>query len=290
MKGEKNSFFKKLKNKYRLIVFNETSFKEVWGIKLSRLKLISISVLTFIFISFLIIITIAYTPLKEYIPGYPSGEIKTNIILNALKVDSLEEELRLKDQYFQNIKSIISGSEINNFIDNKSDTIKDSIYKVNLNHKIIEDDSLLRAKIENEDKYNVSLNLQYQKTDDLSDIHFFPPLKGIVTNKFNKKDKHFGVDIVSSANEPISATLKGRVIFASWTLETGNVIQIQHENNIISIYKHLDHLIVEEGDEVNKADPIAFVGNTGEITTGPHLHFELWYNGKSLNPEDYINF
>lgn len=290
MKGEKNSFFKKLKNKYRLIVFNETSFKEVWGIKLSRLKLISISVLTFIFISFLIIITIAYTPLKEYIPGYPSGEIKTNIILNALKVDSLEEELRLKDQYFQNIKSIISGSEINNFIDNKSDNIKDSIYKVNLNHKIIEDDSLLRAKIENEDKYNVSLNLQYQKTDDLSDIHFFPPLKGIVTNKFNKKDKHFGVDIVSSANEPISATLKGRVIFASWTLETGNVIQIQHENNIISIYKHLDHLIVEEGDEVNKADPIAFVGNTGEITTGPHLHFELWYNGKSLNPEDYINF
>lgn len=290
MKGEKNSFLKKLKNKYRLIVFNETSFKEVWGIKLSRLKLISISVLTFIFISFLIIITIAYTPLKEYIPGYPSGEIKTNIILNALKVDSLEEELRLKDQYFQNIKSIISGSEINNFIDNKSDNIKDSIYKVNLNHKIIEDDSLLRAKIENEDKYNVSLNLQYQKTDDLSDIHFFPPLKGIVTNKFNKKDKHFGVDIVSSANEPISATLKGRVIFASWTLETGNVIQIQHENNIISIYKHLDHLIVEEGDEVNKADPIAFVGNTGEITTGPHLHFELWYNGKSLNPEDYINF
>ena len=290
MKGEKNSFLKKLKNKYRLIVFNETSFKEVWGIKLSRLKLISISVLTFIFISFLIIITIAYTPLKEYIPGYPSGEIKTNIILNALKVDSLEEELRLKDQYFQNIKSIISGSEINNFIDNKSDNIKDSIYKVKLNHKIIEDDSLLRAKIENEDKYNVSLNLQYQKTDDLSDIHFFPPLKGIVTNKFNKKDKHFGVDIVSSANEPISATLKGRVIFASWTLETGNVIQIQHENNIISIYKHLDHLIVEEGDEVNKADPIAFVGNTGEITTGPHLHFELWYNGKSLNPEDYINF
>ena len=290
MAKNKTSFFSKLKHKYRLVVFNENSYQEVWWIKLSRLKLINIFILLFIFFATIIILAIAYTPLKEYIPGYPSGEIKKDIILNAIKVDSLEQALKIKEQYFNNLKNIISGEELNNYVDYNKDTISDSIYNVDLNHKLSKDDSLLRVKIESEDTYNISSYEIAENSNSLSDIHFFPPLKGIITNKFDKKNHHYGVDIVSSANEPIAATLKGRVIFAGWTLQTGYVIQIQHENNLISIYKHLDHLIVEEGDKVNTADPIAFVGNTGEETTGPHLHFELWHNGKALNPEDYINF
>ncbi len=290
MTKNKTSFFKKLKHKYRLVVFNENTYQEVWWIKLSRLKLINAFILLFILFATITALAIAYTPLKEYIPGYPSGEIKNNIILNAIKVDSLEQALKIKEQYFNNLKKIIYGKELNNYVNYNKDTISDSIYNIDLNHKLSKNDSLLRVQIESKDSYNISSYETITISDNLSDIHFFPPLKGIITNKFDKKNHHYGVDIVSSANEPIATTLDGMVIFAGWTLQTGYVIQIQHKNNLISIYKHLDHLIVEEGDEVKTADPIAFVGNTGEETTGPHLHFELWYNGKPLNPENYINF
>ncbi len=290
MAKNKTSFLKKLKHKYRLVVFNEDSYKEVWWIKLSRLKLINIFTIFTIVLVTIIILSIAYTPLKEYIPGYPSGEIKKDIILNAIKVDSLEQALKIKDQYFNNLKKIIKGEKLNNYVDYNKNTHTDSIYKVDLNHKLTVDDSLLRIKIEREETYNVSPYEITKTSNNLSDIHFFPPLKGIITNKFDKKNHHYGVDIVSQANEPITAVLKGRVIFTGWTLKTGYVIQIQHDNNLVSIYKHLDNLIVEEGDKVNTADPIAFIGNTGEETTGPHLHFELWHNGNALNPEDYINF
>jgi murein DD-endopeptidase MepM/ murein hydrolase activator NlpD len=137
---------------------------------------------------------------------------------------------------------------------------------------------------------NLSGSAAESQNTDLSKIHFFVPLKGLVTNKFNAGTTHFGVDMVSVANSLISSVLSGTVIFAGWTLDTGYVIYIQHRNNLVSVYKHNAELLKDVGDVVIAGDAIAIIGNSGELSTGPHLHFELWQNGIAIDPELYIDF
>lgn len=287
-KKKKSKFINKLTNKYRLIFLNDSTFQELGYIRLSRLNIITVTGTLFIFLVALTYIAIAYTPVRELIPGYPDAEMRHNIINNRIQLDSLELELKFRDQYFENLSLIISGKEPNNFLNISNDTLKKE-YK-NIQFSKPSADSTLRKEIELIPKPEVQAEEPVQTNTSLEKVHFFPPARGIITNSFNPLNNHFGTDIVAAPNEVVKATLDGTVIMASWTLQTGYVMQIQHKNNIISFYKHNAELLKKVGARVKAGDAIAIIGNSGELTTGPHLHFELWYNGMAINPEDYIIF
>jgi murein DD-endopeptidase MepM/ murein hydrolase activator NlpD len=277
----------RLRDKYRLIIYNDNTFEEVGFIRLTGFNLLWIlGALSFIMVS-LTFVLIAYTSVRELIPGYPDTNIRREIVMNALRLDSLEHEIVKRDLYFQNINSIIMGRKPANVGDTSSQKNQEKNIVFSKSPK----DSLLRLQVEDEEQFNLAVNTNEKYvTTNLSQIHFFTPLRGVVTNGFYSETNHYGTDIVAGPNEVIKATLDGTVILASWTLETGYVIQIQHENNIISVYKHNAELLKKAGSRVVAGEPIAIVGNSGELTSGPHLHFELWFNGRPLNPEDYIVF
>lgn len=285
-KEKKQSFVQRLKHKYRLSIYRDETFEEVVNYKLSRLNVFALlGSFLFIFMAIIVVI-IAYTPVREFIPGYPDAHTRRHMVMNEKRQDTLELELQKRDQYFENIKRIIAGEEPESY---------ENVTNTEVNYDNIEftrsvEDSLIREIFESDDQFNLSLLDNNSKVSGISQLHFFPPVKGIVTNSFNSGMNHYGTDVVSRANEVVKSTLEGTVMMATWTLETGWVIQVQHDNNIISIYKHNAELLKKVGDHVNVGEPIAIIGNSGELTTGPHLHFELWYNGVPLDPEDYISF
>ena len=287
-KKKKNSFFKRLRHKYRLIIYNDNTFEEVFQIRLTRLNVFIVIGLLSSVLILLTTILIAYTPLREFIPGYPSGETVQLIRMNSLMVDSLENEIVLRDLYMDNLKALINGEEPKK-IDRK--TVIDSLknYK-NIDLRASAEDSTFRQKVESEDEFSLNLNNKNAKAEAFNLLHFFFPVKGMVTDKFNLKGKHFGIDIVTKPDEMVLATLDGTITFSGWTLETGYMVEIQHPNEIISAYKHLSHIFKTAGTKVKAGDVIGIVGNTGELTTGPHLHFELWYKGNPIDPQKYIVF
>ena len=285
---KKRKLINKLTHKYRLVFLNDSTFQEVGYIRLSRLNIISITGTLLIILIALTYVAIAYTPLRELIPGYPDAEMRSNIIQNRIRLDSLEVELQFRDQFFNNLAVIISGNEPNNYLNLPSDTVKKDYKNIQFSHYPA--DSALQRETGITTRYISTPAEASQNTVKLEKIHFFPPAKGIVTNSFNPLNNHFGTDIVAAPNEVVKATLDGTVIMASWTLETGYVMQIQHDNNLTSLYKHNAELLKKVGTRIKAGDAIAIVGNSGELTTGPHLHFELWHNGIALNPEDFIIF
>jgi murein DD-endopeptidase MepM/ murein hydrolase activator NlpD len=286
-KRKNKKYIHKLLYKYRLVILNDNTFEEIGYIRLTRLNIISLTGTFLILLIALTYTTIAYTPIRESIPGYPDTEMRNNIIQNALRLDSLDKELKFRDQYFGNLSQIISGGVPNDFMGQSADT---GTNISNIQFTRSASDSLLRSEIEFSDKIGISSNPEKKESIKLERIYFFTPVKGLVTNSFNPLTNHFGTDIVAAPNEVVKAILDGTVIMAAWTIETGNVIQIQHEKNLISIYKHNAELLKKIGDRIKAGDAIAIVGNSGELTTGPHLHFELWQNGIALNPEEYIIF
>ena len=276
----------KLKHKYRLVFFNDNTFEEVWHLRLSLLNVLSAVGTISLFLVLLVIVLMAFTPLRELIPGYPNEVMRRKIVQSALRLDSLEKKLQLRDQYFANLNALISGDEPIKY---------DSAQKADKNYKNIKftksvQDSLFRQKYEEEEQFNFSVARTSKLESSIAEMHFFPPVKGIITNTYNVKENHLGIDIVGAPNEVVKATLDGTIVLATWTLETGYIIQIQHQNNVISIYKHNANLLKKVGSQVRAGDAIAILGNSGELTTGPHLHFELWYNGKPVNPQDYLIF
>lgn len=276
----------RLNDKYRLIIYNDQTFKEVWYLRLSKLNFIALIIAIFILLSAGIYSLVAFTNIREMIPGYPDDNVRRAILMNALRLDSLENEIRMRDNYFRNLNAIISGEEPDNML-----AIADtSIEYSNIEFTKSLEDSILRMQIEEEEQYNLTVLDDIPSSSGLVSIHFFAPIKGHVTNGFNAYENHFGTDIVAAPNEVVKATLDGTVIMASWTVETGYVLEIQHNNNLISIYKHNAELLKKVGNLVKAGDAIAIIGNSGELTTGPHLHFELWYNGTPVNPEEYIVF
>lgn len=281
----KRKLIRKLRDKYRMVILNDSTFEEVMAFRLSRLNVIAYFGLIVIVLTGLITVLIAFTPLREYIPGYPDGNMRRNIVRNTIMVDSLENELRIRDQYVQNIKNIILGNHT--FSYHQDDT--GAVYEDISFSKSVED-SLFQLQVEQEEQYNFSIFNEYAREESLTKIHFYKPLNGLIINEFNIEEEHLGIDIVASENDPVSAVLDGTVIMASWTLETGNVVQVQHANDFVSIYKHNAEILKKTGDLVKTGDVIAIFGNTGEFTTGPHLHFELWHKGVPVNPEEYINF
>ena len=288
MNKPRRKLSQKLKDKYRLIVYNDNTFEEVGYVRLTGFNLLWIvGAIGFILVS-LTFILVAYTSVRELIPGYPDNRIRREIVLNAIKLDSLQHEIELRDKYFTNINNIISGRDPLDMGKAKTESLRTK----NIKFTKSENDSVLRKQVEVEEQYNLSFSQKPKQysSESLSQIHFFTPLRGVVTSSFNPTTNHYGTDIVAGPNEVIKAALDGTVIMATWTLETGYIIQIQHENNLVSVYKHNAELLKRAGSHVNAGEPIAIVGNSGELTTGPHLHFELWHNGRPINPEDYIVF
>jgi murein DD-endopeptidase MepM/ murein hydrolase activator NlpD len=278
-KKEKESFFKKFRHKYRLSIYRDETFEELLNV------LALVSVLTLIFLVIVISI-IAYTPARELIPGYPDEKTVRNIRLNAHRLDSLEMEMQKRDAYFENIQRIVSGEEPEQ-LNSPRDTF---VKKGSVTFQRSSEDSILRSMIESDKPYTLLVDDHRKIKTSLSNVLFFPPVKGLITSSFKPAEDHYGTDVVAAPNEVVKAVLGGTVIMASWTLETGYVIQLQHENDLVSVYKHNAELLKGVGDRVDAGEPIAIVGNSGELTTGPHLHFELWHNGNPLNPENYVTF
>jgi murein DD-endopeptidase MepM/ murein hydrolase activator NlpD len=279
---------RKLKHKYRLVVLNDETFEEKYSLKLSQLNLFTAVGLLSIGLILLTTLLITLTPLREYIPGY-AGDVKTrrNLIQLAGKLDSLEQSSRKKDELINNIRLVLDG---------KAGEVRDSVKRgsrpeVNAVKLVPSaEETRFRNEIEEQEKYNLSESGKSTAFSEISSYHFFTPMKGKVTTRFNPSEQHYGVDVVAPKNEAVKSTLDGTVVFAGWTSETGHVIQIMHSNNLLSIYKHNAVLLKKEGQKVNAGEPIAITGNSGELSTSPHLHFELWFEGKPIDPQDHMVF
>jgi len=231
-------------------------------------------------------LVIAFSPLREYIPGYTSTDIRRQMVtLNQLS-DSLNTELINRERYLQNIKNIIEGRNIDT---SQVEIVPPNSTLEDINFEKTLEDSLLREQVEAEEKFNF---FGYTNVDNQSieKLLFFLPVKGLITESFNIEDEHYGVDVVTKENELIKSTLNGVVVMSSWTSETGHVIAIQHENNLLSVYKHNSALLKDQGERVEAGEAIAIIGNSGKWSSGPHLHFELWYNNNPVDPEQYILF
>lgn len=285
MSKVKQRYWRKLKHRYKLTIFNELTYEEVLHFRLSPLQVLTaLSTLAVVLVT-LTIILISFTNLREFIPGYPSDETRRLITQNALRIDSLMDEVQKKDNFFRSIQAIIT--------DNMDTTSRNMTPEAVENYDTIRlgmsnSESDFRTVIEERERFNLSLG--NASVDENDFYHFYAPVEGVVTNRFDAATRHYGIDVVTKPNSNVFSILDGVVIFTDWTQKTGFVIQVQHAGNLVSIYKHNSVLLKKQGDFVRAGEAIAVVGNTGEETTGPHLHFELWQSGKALDPESLVKF
>ncbi len=284
-KNNKKKFAKKLLHKYRLVVLNEDTFEERLSFKLTKLNVFVAVTLSAIILIAGTTFLIAFTGLREYIPGYSSAALKKQATELAYKTDSLQTALILNNQYYASIRKVLSGDlePANLNKDSLPQTIPSDPIQLDLTPS--KEDSLLRDVVAQEDKYNV-----LESAGSAMNFALFPPVRGPISEKYRLKSKHYAVDVVVAKNAPVKAVADGRVIFAEWSAGTGYVIIIDHDFGLTSVYKHNSSLTKEQGDFVRAGEVIAMAGSTGELTTGPHLHFELWKEGNPVNPTDYIDF
>ncbi|MDD4515515.1 M23 family metallopeptidase [Massilibacteroides sp.] len=279
------SFWHRIRFKYKLSFFNETTLEEVWSFHLSQLSaFVSLALFAFLLIAVTAFIIIK-TPIRNYLPGYLDVEIRKEIVDNALRADSLERMLAIQSLYLNNVTGILSGTL-------PIDSIKriDSLAQTDVNYDIprSKTETEFIKSLEEEEKYNLTvLNPAASVADGL---FFYKPVNGVITANYEADIRHYGVDIAAELKESVMATLDGTVVFTGFDPNFGNVIQIQHTNGFLSIYKHNELILKQQGDVVVAGEAIALVGNTGKLSTGPHLHFELWYRGTPVNPEEYIVF
>lgn len=276
---------KKLFTKNRLVILNEDTFEEIFSLRLTLMNVFVVATVGALLIIFITTYIIAFTPLREFIPGYASSQLKKDATELALKSDSLSNALKKNEAYIQSIKKVLTGDL------DYAKFNKDSITAATTEPVSDEDlqpskaDLQLREEVEREDKYNL-----FEKAKPKVSAVLFPPVKGLVTEKYNPQKKHYAVDIALAKNTPIKSILSGKVIFADWTSNTGNVVIIRHNNGFISVYKHAASLNVSQGDAVRTGEVIALAGSTGQESTGVHLHFELWKDGYSIDPSIFIEF
>jgi murein DD-endopeptidase MepM/ murein hydrolase activator NlpD len=280
---------KNKKRKFRLSIFDDHTFEELRSLRLSKPLMFSIGGGAVLLFAFLIFLLISYTPLNRLVPERYDYERKNKAIKNSLMIDSLEKVIKSEDRYLSNLKSILEGNIPNDSF-NVGTLYNDTTVTADFSE--FEDsklDSMIKAELESME--TGSLQKDHEKIKEtLANLHFVTPIKGTISSEFKNEKSHYGIDIVPGKDETVLATLSGTVIFSDWSVETGYVIAIQHNWNLVSFYKHNSVLLKKTGDRVKTGEPIALVGNSGEQTTGPHLHFELWYNGTPTNPRDYINF
>ena len=279
----KTSFYSFLIERFRLVLF-DTSHEEIGSSRVSRLQVFLI--VFFLFSSGITAFVLAYSSLREYIPGYSPPNLSKDLITLSLQTDSLLEVVQIKEQKYAVLEKILRGESLNDSISHQ-DPVNFLIEQTSL--KASSTDSLFREEVEREGRFNVFYEEEKYFLD-LVDIAFYAPLKGFVSDSFDVKKEHFGIDVVAPENEAIKSTLPGTIIIADWTIETGYTIAIQHANDLISSYKHNSVLLKDIGEQVKAGDVIAIIGNSGAQSTGPHLHFELWHKGVAINPEHHILF
>ena len=249
----KSNWFKNFKSKFKIVIIHPDTYEEKGGFNMSKMKITNMIIIYSLILIALTTCLIFFTSLRELIPGYTDATLDRRVYNMEHRADSIEEVFRQKDQYIENLKRIISDENM-------------------------EFDSIGMPSVSS------------SNTISLVDQLFFVPINGLVTNHFNADKKHYGVDVVAQADAVIKATADGTIVFADWSYEGGYVIGIQHHSNILSVYKHNATIMCREGDMVKAGDAIAVLGGGGSTSTGPHLHFELWFKGTPLNPEDYISF
>ena len=283
---KKSLFLEKLKQRLRIVLFDDQSYKELKSITLTRFQIL-IRILSVLLLFFsLTAALIAFSSLREYIPGYSPPNLSEELVRLSLKTDKLLEEIQLKDQKLKLLDKVLRGESFDDSVHEDSTRnviVRDEGLKASKN------DSLFRQSIEREGRFDVFSETS-DKPLELINIAFYAPLKGIISDSFNLQNDHFGVDILAAENEAIKASLGGTVVFSDWTSETGYSIAIQHDNNIVSLYKHNSVLLKKTGELVKAGDVIAIIGNSGEFSSGPHLHFELWHKGNAIDPEHHILF
>ncbi|MFS4415415.1 M23 family metallopeptidase [Maribacter sp. 2307ULW6-5] len=285
-KGKKrNKIKRKLLHKYRLVILNENTFEEKVSFKLSRLNVFVTGTLLTIGLIGLTILLIAFTPLREYIPGYSSTQLKKRATDLTYKTDSLVRTLEYTNKYLENIRMVLKGDIENNEMNRDSLFEQFKLDPSTVDLTPVRQDSLLRAEVALEDKYNL-----FERNTDKNNPILFPPITGNVSMPFDLEQKHYATDVVAPSGTPVKAVANGTVIFSEWTADTGYVIILEHEGGLLSVYKHNGSLAKAQGDIVRAGEVVAAVGNTGEFSTGPHLHFELWDNGDPIDPEDFIDF
>ncbi len=330
-KKRRKAFWSNIKFKYRLTITNENTLEDIVTLRVSKLNGISVllSVLTVLFLIASLIV--AFTPLRNYLPGYMNSEIRAQVVENALRVDSLQQLVDRQNLYIMNIQDIFLGkikTDTIHSIDSLTTVREDSLMertqreaefrkqyeetekynliflgkiKTDTIHSIdslttVREDSLMertqreaefRKQYEETEKYNLTSIASRPEVDGLI---FYRPTRGMISSPFNAEKRHFGTDIAANPGESVLATLDGTVILSTYTAETGYLIEVQHNQDFVSVYKHCGSLLKREGDTVKGGEAIALVGNSGQLTTGPHLHFELWHKGRAVNPELYIVF
>ena len=283
-KNNNRTWLQNLLNRYRMIVINETTFNEELSFRFSRLNILSIIILLLVFIFTGTFFLVSYTPIKEFIPGYTSTKVRKEAIRNSFLLDSLVTKFQKQDQFIKSIKSALSGK-------NESDEgllkeiNKSNLEPFNQEFNRVKADSLLRLEVMQEDKYNLMPNSK-------NNVKFmlFSPASGLISEPFNSEIKHFAVDIALAKDTPIKSVAVGTVVLAEWTSDTGYVIVIKHNHGLLSVYKHNSTIEKSQGDIVQAGEVIAFAGNSGELSTGYHLHFELWIDGYPVDPTNFIDF
>ena len=284
-KKQNKSFLKRIFNDYKVVISSEDTFEEKFSFKANKINaLIIILVYSIILISFTISI-VFFTQLREMVPGYSSTDLLNRAIYLTKKIDSLEQQIALNNKFYKSIEDVLSGN-IDELVARDELSVDSSLTNsdfvtVSPNSQ----DSILRKYVENEDKFNLTNNELI-----IENKMFFSPIKGEITQSFNFNENHFAVDIAADIGTPVKSVLDGKIIFSEWSLETGYVVVIDHGENIISVYKHNSKILKEQNNFVQAGEVIAYSGNQGNLSTGPHLHFELWKNGTPIDPEPLLNF
>jgi len=283
-KQNKNSI-NKLTRTYKVVVSSEDTFEERLSFSTNKFNVfLVLSLYSTILIAFTISV-VFFTQIREMVPGYSSSDLLTQAIYLTKKTDSLENELELNNTFYKSIENVLSGKAEKIIY---KDTLAVSNEKDNIDFQSVlanAEDSILRKYIEEEDKFNLTKNELV-----IENKMFVSPVKGQITQKFDPLNNHFALDILVDTGTPVKSILEGKVIFSEWSVDTGHVLIIDHGDDIISVYKHNSKVLKTQNNFVKAGEVIAYSGNQGTLSTGPHLHFELWKNGTPINPEPLFNF
>ncbi len=271
---------------FRLAIMDDKSHEQLLTLHFTRTGAFVAIVTVMVMFCAIIYSIIAYTPVRTFIPGYPDALSKRAAIQNAIKVDSLESVIFRWELYSENLKRVIAGEEAVKIDSILLNSAKASDASADIS-SLLKKDSVLRQTVMEEEQFNISA--RSHRDLPIEGVLFFTPLKGVVSQGYDPAI-HPYIDITAPAGSVVKAALDGTVIFAGWSDDAGHTIQIQHDGDIVSIYKHNEKLLKKTGDKVAAGAPIALVGNTGEMTTGTHLHFELWHKGETVDPTKYISF
>ena len=283
-KKENKGFFKKLFNDYKVVVSSEDTFEEKFAFKASKINVfVLMLVYSVILISFTISI-VFFTQLRELVPGYSSSDLLNRAIYLTQKTDSLERQIELNNKFYKSIEDVLSG-KTDEFIERDNITVDSSLNEKNFfSISPNSEDSILRNYVDSQDKFNLTKNELV-----IENKMFFSPIKGDITQTFNFEENHFAIDIAADIGTPVKSILDGKILFSEWSVDTGHVIIVDHGDNIVSVYKHNSKSLKEQNDFVQAGEVIAYSGNQGSLSSGPHLHFELWKNGTPIDPEPLLN-